>query len=102
MKQYMALMHTEGIALTFTDDAIRRIADFATTVNDRTENIGARRLHTALEKLLDEISREGPDREEKTVTVDEACVTRMLADIVKNGDLSRCSLWPEPAKREPF
>jgi ATP-dependent HslUV protease ATP-binding subunit HslU len=89
IKQYMALMETEGIALTFTDDAIRRIADFATTVNDRTENIGARRLATVLEKLLDEISFEGPDLEEKVVTIDDAYVTRMLADIVKNEDLSR-------------
>jgi len=89
IKQYMALMDTEGIDLTFTDDAIRRIADFATTVNERTENIGARRLHTVLEKLLDEISFEGPDLEDKTVTIDEAYVTRMLADIVKNEDLSR-------------
>jgi ATP-dependent HslUV protease ATP-binding subunit HslU len=89
IKQYTALMDTEGITLTFTDDAIRRIADFAATVNDRTENIGARRLATVLEKLLDEISFEGPDLEEKTVTIDEAYVTRMLADIVKNEDLSR-------------
>ena len=89
IKQYMALMDTEGITLTFTDDAIRRIADFATTVNDRTENIGARRLHTVLEKLLDEISFEGPDLGDKTVTIDEAYVTKMLADIVKNEDLSR-------------
>jgi ATP-dependent HslUV protease ATP-binding subunit HslU len=89
IKQYTALMDTEGISLTFTDEAIRRIADFATTVNDRTENIGARRLHTVLEKLLDEISFEGPDLQEKTVTIDEAYVTRMLADIVKNEDLSR-------------
>jgi len=89
IKQYMALMDTEGITLTFTDEAIRRIADFATTVNDRTENIGARRLHTVLEKLLDEISFEGPDLDDKTVTIDEAYVTKMLADIVKNEDLSR-------------
>jgi ATP-dependent HslUV protease ATP-binding subunit HslU len=89
LKQYTALMDTEGIALTFTDDAVRRIADFAATVNDRTENIGARRLATVLEKLLDEISFEGPDLEDKTVTIDEAYVTRMLADIVKNEDLSR-------------
>src|SRR5438105_1556921 len=93
IKQYMALMDTEGITLTFTDDAIRRIADFATTVNDRTENIGARRLHTVLEKLLDEISFEGPDLGDKTVTIDEAYVTKMLADIVKNEDLSRYILW---------
>jgi len=89
VKQYMALMDTEGITLTFTDDAIRRIADYATTVNDRTENIGARRLATVLEKLLDEISFEGPDLEDKTVTIDEAYVVKMLADIVKNEDLSR-------------
>jgi ATP-dependent HslUV protease ATP-binding subunit HslU len=89
VKQYMALMGTEGIDLTFTDDAIRRIADFAQTVNEHTENIGARRLHTVLEKLLDEISFEGPDLDNKTVTIDEAYVTKMLADIVKNEDLSR-------------
>ena len=89
IKQYMALMDTEGIDLTFTDDAIRRIADYAQTVNEHTENIGARRLHTVLEKLLDEISFEGPDLENKTATIDEAYVTRMLADIVKNEDLSR-------------
>jgi ATP-dependent HslUV protease ATP-binding subunit HslU len=89
IKQYIALMDTEGITLAFTDDAIRKIADFAQTVNERTENIGARRLHTVLEKLLDEISFEGPDLVEKTVTIDEAYVTKMLADIVKNEDLSR-------------
>jgi ATP-dependent HslUV protease ATP-binding subunit HslU len=89
VKQYIALMETEGIELTFTDDAIQRIADFATLVNERTENIGARRLHTVMEKLLDEISFDGPDLEGKHVTIDEAYVTRMLADIVKNEDLSR-------------
>jgi ATP-dependent HslUV protease ATP-binding subunit HslU len=89
VKQYMALMDTEGITLTFTADAIHRIADFATRVNERTENIGARRLATVMEKLLDEISFEGPDLENKIVTIDEAYVTKMLADIVKNDDLSR-------------
>jgi ATP-dependent HslUV protease ATP-binding subunit HslU len=89
IKQYIALMDTEGIELTFTEDAIRQIADFAQTVNEHTENIGARRLHTVLEKLLDEISFEGPDLPEKNVTIDEAYVTKMLADIVKNEDLSR-------------
>jgi ATP-dependent HslUV protease ATP-binding subunit HslU len=89
VKQYMALMETEGIALRFTDDAVRKIADFATLVNERTENIGARRLHTVMEKLLDEISFEGPDLVDKSVTIDESYVTRMLADIVKNEDLSR-------------
>src|SRR4029077_7744870 len=89
VKQYMALMETEGIMLTFTDGAIERIADFATRVNERTENIGARRLHTVMEKLLDEISFEGPDLENKTVIIDEDYVSRMLAEIVKNEDLSR-------------
>ncbi|HUK35635.1 MAG TPA: ATP-dependent protease ATPase subunit HslU [Vicinamibacterales bacterium] len=89
VKQYMALMDTEGISLTFTDGAIHKIADFAALVNERTENIGARRLHTVMEKLLDEISFEGPDLEDKHVTIDEEYVTRMLADIVKNEDLSR-------------
>jgi len=89
VKQYMALMETEGIRLTFTESAILRIADFATQVNERTENIGARRLATVMEKLLDEISFEGPDLENKIVTIDDAYVTRMLADIVKNEDLTR-------------
>jgi len=89
VKQYVALMDTEGISLTFTDEAVRRIADFAALVNERTENIGARRLHTVMEKLVDDVSFEGPDLEEKRVTIDEAYVDRMLADIVKNEDLSR-------------
>ena len=89
IKQYIALLGTEGVDLAFTDDAIRRIADLAQTVNEHTENIGARRLHTVLEKLLDEISFEGPDLIDKQVTIDEAYVTRMLAAIVKNEDLSR-------------
>ena len=89
IKQYMALMGTEGIDLTFTDDAVRKIAEFAFIVNERTENIGARRLHTVLEKLLDEISFEGPDLENKIVTIDETYVSKMLAAIVKNEDLSR-------------
>ena len=75
--------------LIFQDDAVDRIADFATIVNERTENIGARRLHTVMEKLLDEISFEGPDLVEKTVTIDDAYVTKMLSEIVKNEDLSR-------------
>ena len=89
IKQYTALMQTEGIDLTFTDGAIHRVAELATIVNDRTENIGARRLHTMMEKLLDEISFEGPDLAPKRVTIDEAYVTKMLAEIVKNEDLSR-------------
>jgi len=89
VKQYIALMETEGIDLTFTKGAIERIADFAAQVNERTENIGARRLHTVMEKLLDDISFEGPDLVEKIVTIDDAYVTKMLADIVRNEDLSR-------------
>jgi ATP-dependent HslUV protease ATP-binding subunit HslU len=89
VKQYLALMATEGIELTFTEDAIELIAEYATMVNDRTENIGARRLHTVMERLLDEISFEGPDLVEKSITIDAAYVRRMLADIVKNEDLSR-------------
>jgi ATP-dependent HslUV protease ATP-binding subunit HslU len=89
VKQYVALMDTEGITLEFTEPAIRRIADFATVVNERTENIGARRLHTVMEKLLDDVSFEGPDLADKRVLIDEDYVSRMLADIVKNDDLSR-------------
>jgi ATP-dependent HslUV protease ATP-binding subunit HslU len=89
IKQYTALLSTEGLSIRFTQDAIERIADFATLVNERTENIGARRLHTVMEKLLDEISFDAPDLDEKSVTVDEAYVDRMLADIVGNEDLSR-------------
>jgi len=89
VKQYVALMDTEGIDLEFTDEAINRIADFATIVNERTENIGARRLHTVMEKLLDEISFEGPDLADKKVTIDGEYVSRMLAEIVQNEDLSR-------------
>jgi ATP-dependent HslUV protease ATP-binding subunit HslU len=89
VRQYTALLETEGIVIDFTDEAIERIADFATVVNERTENIGARRLHTVMEKLLDEISFEGPDLQQKRVTIDDAYVDRMLADIVRNEDLSR-------------
>jgi ATP-dependent HslUV protease ATP-binding subunit HslU len=89
VKQYVALMETEGITLRFLEDAIDRIADYATLVNERTENIGARRLHTVMERLLDEISFEGPDLRDKIITIDAAYVERMLAAIVKNEDLSR-------------
>jgi ATP-dependent HslUV protease ATP-binding subunit HslU len=89
IRQYTALLATEGVDLTFTLDAIERIADFATTVNERTENIGARRLHTVMEKLLDEVSFEAPDLRDKRITIDAAYADRMLADIVSNEDLSR-------------
>jgi ATP-dependent HslUV protease ATP-binding subunit HslU len=87
--QYSALLATEGVDLRFTDDAIDRVADLAALVNERMENIGARRLHTVMEKLLDEISFEGPDLSGKSITIDAAYVDRMLGDIVKNEDLSR-------------
>jgi ATP-dependent HslUV protease ATP-binding subunit HslU len=89
VKQYTALLSTEGVELTFTPAAVERIADYATIVNDRTENIGARRLHTVMEKLLDEISFDAPDLGGQAVIIDEAYVDRMLADIVRNEDLSR-------------
>jgi ATP-dependent HslUV protease ATP-binding subunit HslU len=89
VKQYLALLETEGVTLLFEPDAIERIADFATLVNERTENIGARRLHTVMEKLLDEISFEAPDTREKSIRIDAAYVDHMLADIVKNEDLTR-------------
>jgi ATP-dependent HslUV protease ATP-binding subunit HslU len=89
VKQYTALLETEGIKLSFTDDSLEGIAKFAAAVNEATENIGARRLHTIMEKLLDEISFEGPDLKKKVVRVDAAYVQKQLADIVKNQDLSR-------------
>ena len=89
IKQYMALLSTEGLTVRFTERAIERIADFATLVNERTENIGARRLHTVMEKLLDEVSFNAPDLADKEITIDDAYVDRMLADIVGNNDLSR-------------
>jgi ATP-dependent HslUV protease ATP-binding subunit HslU len=89
VKQYVALLGTEDVHLTFTPEAVGRLADFAARVNDATENIGARRLHTVMERLLDQISFEAPDLDDKIITIDEAYVDRMLADIVKNEDLSR-------------
>jgi ATP-dependent HslUV protease ATP-binding subunit HslU len=89
IKQYQALLDTEGIKLTFSEDALAAIASFATKVNESTENIGARRLHTILEKLLEEVSFDGPDLKKKTVKVDAAYVRKQLADIVKDQDLSR-------------
>ena len=89
VKQYTALLGTEDVAITFTSDAIARIADFAARVNDVTENIGARRLHTVMERLLDEISFEAPELADKRLSIDDAYVDRMLADVVKNEDLTR-------------
>ena len=89
LKQSVALLDTEGVKLTFTDDAVAAIARFATSVNEQTENIGARRLHTILEKVLDELSFEAPDLKKKNVKIDAAYVNKQLTDIVKNQDLSR-------------
>jgi len=89
VKQYEALLATEDVTVTFTPQAVGRLADFAARVNDATENIGARRLHTVMERLLDELSFDAPDLARTEITIDEAYVDRMLADIVKNEDLSR-------------
>jgi ATP-dependent HslUV protease ATP-binding subunit HslU len=89
VKQYTALLETEGLKLEFTRDALDEIAQFAFRVNESTENIGARRLHTIMERVLDEISFNAPELTEKTVTVDAAYVQKMLTDIVKDQDLSR-------------
>src|SRR5712692_7559089 len=89
LKQYTALLETEGVKLTFTEDAVSALARFAALVNEQTENIGARRLHTILEKVLDEISFEAPELKKKNVKVDAAYVSKQLAEIVKNQDLSR-------------
>ena len=89
VKQYTALLETEGLKLTFTREALDEVARFAFQVNEATENIGARRLHTIMERVLDEISFNAPDMEEKAVNVDADYVRKMLADIVKDQDLSR-------------
>src|ERR1700736_2589815 len=89
VKQYMALLETEGIKLTFTEDALTEIAKIAAQVNQNAENIGARRLHTIMEKMLEEISFAGPDLKKKNVKIDAIYVRKQLADIVKDQDLSR-------------
>jgi ATP-dependent HslUV protease ATP-binding subunit HslU len=89
IKQYVALLETEGIQLKFTQDAVQEVARMATEVNSATEDIGARRLHTILEKVLEELSFEGPEMKKKKVSVDAAYVRKQLVDIVKDQDLSR-------------
>jgi ATP-dependent HslUV protease ATP-binding subunit HslU len=89
IKQYVALLETEAVKLNFTEDAVAAIASFAFTVNERTENIGARRLQTILEKLLEEISFEAPELKKKNIKIDAAYVQKQLAEIVKDQDLSR-------------
>ncbi|MEX8501213.1 ATP-dependent protease ATPase subunit HslU [Leptothrix ochracea] len=89
IRQYQALLATEEVTLVFQPDAIRRLAELAFEVNERTENIGARRLSTVMERLLDEISFDAPQRQGQTFTVDAAEVNRRLADLVRDQDLSR-------------
>jgi ATP-dependent HslUV protease ATP-binding subunit HslU len=89
VKQYAALLGTEGVQLDFTDDAIDALADLAADINERVENIGARRLHTVLERLLEDISFTATDRAGETVTVDAAYVNERVAPLAQKGDLSR-------------
>ncbi|HEY3936543.1 MAG TPA: ATP-dependent protease ATPase subunit HslU [Bryobacteraceae bacterium] len=89
VKQYMALLDTEGIKLSFTEDSLIEIAKIAAQVNQSAENIGARRLHTIMEKLLEDISFDGPDLKKKNIRIDAVYVRKQLAEIVKDQDLSR-------------
>jgi ATP-dependent HslUV protease ATP-binding subunit HslU len=88
-EQYTALLKTEGLEIAFTQDGVERIAQVAYDVNERTENIGARRLHTVMERLLDQISFAAPDRDGEAVTIDAAYVDRHLGELLKDDDLSR-------------
>lgn len=89
LKQYQALIGTEQVRLEFTDDAVNALADLAADINDRVENIGARRLHTVLERLLEDISFTATDRAGEVVTVDAAYVNERVAPLAQKGDLSR-------------
>jgi len=89
IKQYIALMGTEGLKLEFSKDAIEKIADIAVNVNSNVENIGARRLHTVLERVLDEISFSAPDMDEKEITIDQDYVAKNIEDLANNSDLSK-------------
>lgn len=89
IKQSIALLDTEGLKVTFSDDGVAAIARFAALVNDQTENIGARRLHTILEKVLEEISFDAPDMKKRSIKIDAAYVQKQLSDVVKDQDLSR-------------
>jgi ATP-dependent HslUV protease ATP-binding subunit HslU len=88
-RQYVELMKTEGVTLRFADDAVDRLAEIAALVNERQENIGARRLHTVLERLLDSLSYEAPDRGGETLTIDSDYVDKHLGELVQDPDLSR-------------
>jgi len=89
IKQYVALMHTEGVSLRFTDDAVEALAEIAAQVNTSVENIGARRLQTVLERVLDEISFDATDKGGETVNIDAAYVHARIGDLAKNADLSK-------------
>jgi len=89
IKQYKALLNTEDVALDFTEDAIAAIADLAEEINRGVENIGARRLHTVLERLLEEISFNATDQAGTTVTIDAALVRERVGELAKNADLSK-------------
>nr|MDJ0871709.1 HslU--HslV peptidase ATPase subunit [Gammaproteobacteria bacterium] len=88
-EQYAALMETEGVTLEFTADGVARVAEVAWQVNERTENIGARRLHTVMERLLEEVSFEAPEWEGRAIVIDGTYVDQHLADLAENEDLSR-------------
>src|SRR5213078_3831317 len=87
IKQYVALMQTEGVTLRFTDDSIDALAEIAAQVNSTVENIGARRLQTVMERVLDEISFAAPDRHGETIRVDADYVQKHVGDLAKNADL---------------
>jgi ATP-dependent HslUV protease ATP-binding subunit HslU len=89
VKQYTALLETEGLKLEFTTESLNEIANFAARVNESTENIGARRLHTIMERVLDETSFNAPELKDKDVKIDAEYVRLTLTDIAKNQDLSR-------------
>ena len=88
-EQYRALMSTEGISLDFSDSGIKRIAELAWQVNEGTENIGARRLHTLLERLLENLSYDAGDQGNREILIDDDYVNEQLQDIAKNTDLSK-------------
>lgn len=89
IKQYVALMETEGVTLNFTDDAIDRLAEIAVDLNASVENIGARRLQTVMERVLDDISYNAPDRSGSEMEIDGSYVDENVGDMAKNTDLSR-------------
>jgi ATP-dependent HslUV protease ATP-binding subunit HslU len=89
IKQYVALMQTEGVSLRFTDDAVDALAEIAAQVNTSVENIGARRLQTVMERVLDEISFDATDKGGETINIDAAYVRARIGDLAKNADLSK-------------